>query len=318
MKRILIALLAVALLMQAALAETVVGDVEARLNAGQIEVDGVKYRPKKRLTTVLLIGTDQEQEQAEKKVNDFRSGGQADFLVLLAADENAGTILPIQINRDTVTPIQTLNSFGRDAGLWTAQICLSHSFGDGKEQSCRFTADAVSRYLGDAAIDNYVALNLAGIPAFNDALGGVTGTLEDDFSAYDETMIPGTPLTLQGPQAEYFVRMRYYVGEQSNASRLKRQKVYMEGAQAILEEKIHGDAQFFIDFFEAMGPYLVTDMSTGRLINFADLLSRSEFLPMAEIEGESFVGGNGLMEFHPDEESLQSVILAAFYDRVGD
>lgn len=318
MKRILIALLTVLLLVQCAAAETVVGDVEARLNAGQIEVDGVKYRPKKRLTTVLLIGTDQEQEQAEKKVNDFRSGGQADFLVLLAADENTETILPVQINRDTLTRIQTLNSFGRDAGLWTAQICLSHSFGDGKEQSCRFTADAVSRYLGDAVIDNYVALNLAGIPAFNDALGGVTVTLEDDFSAYDETMTPGTTLTLQGPQAEYFVRMRYYVGEQSNASRLKRQKVYMEGAQAILEEKIHADAQFFIDFFEAMGPYIVTDMSTGRLINFADLIGRCEFLPMAEIEGESFVGENGLMEFHPDEESLQSVILAAFYDRVGN
>lgn len=313
-KKLLSVLLVVLLLMQASLAETVVGDVNARLNAGQIEVNGEKYRLKKRLNSVLLIGTDQE--SVEMTVNDFRSGGQADFLVLLVADDNAETVTPIQINRDTMTQINTLNSFGRDAGLWTAQICLAHSFGDGKEQSCTFTVDAVSRYLNDAPVDKYISLNLDGITVFNDMLGGVEVTLEDDFSAYDESMTPGTTLVLHGKQAEYFVRMRYYVGDQSNASRLVRQKVYMESAKELLKEKVRSDGQFFEDLFDALDPYIITDMSKGRIINFADLLSRYEFLPMIEIKGESFVNAEGLMEFHPDMDSLQCAILAAFYEKI--
>lgn len=314
MKRILLTLLAVLMLFQAAWAETVTGDLNARLNAGQIEVDGVKYRPKKRLITILLIGTDQT--DAAPAVNDFRSGGQADFLILLAADENAETVTPIQINRDTMTRIKTLSSVGRDAGLWTAQICLSHSFGDGKEQSCGFTVDAVSRLLNDMPIDNYISMSLSGITEFNDALGGVEVTLEDDFSAYDKTMVPGVTLTLQGRQVEYYVRMRYQIGEQSNISRLARQQTYMESAKRLLKEKVTADSGFAEDLFTRLNPYITTDMSRGRLINYADLLSRYEFLPMIRIEGESFVGANGLMEFHPDEDSLRSAVLAAFYEKL--
>lgn len=315
MKKILSMLMVVLMLTQAAWAETVVGDVDARLNQGQIEVNGVKYRPKRRLITVLLIGTDQE--DVEQSFVDFRSGGQADFLVLLVMDENAETVTPIQINRDTMTRINTLNSFGQDTGLWTAQICLSHSFGDGREQSCGFTVDAVSRYMKDIRIDNFVSLSLDGITVFNDALGGVEVTLEDDFSAYDSTMTPGTTLVLQGKQAEYFVRMRYNVGEQSNVSRLARQKIYMERAKELLKQKSYADSQFFENFFSALNPYIITDMGRGRLINFADLLKRYEFLPMVEIAGESFKGANGLMEFHADEDSLQSVVLNAFYEKIG-
>lgn len=314
MRRFLSVLLIALLLAQAAWAETVVGDVNARLNQGQIEVGGEKYRPKKRLNTVLLIGTDQE--DAEQTRIDFRSGGQADFLVLLVMDDNAETVTPIQINRDTMARINTLNSFGQDTGLWTAQICLSHSFGDGREQSCGFTVDAVSRFLKDRPIDHFISLSLDGITVFNDALGGVEVTLEDDFSAYDETMIPGATLVLRGKQAEYFVRMRYHVGEQSNVSRLARQRTYMESAKALLKEKIHADSRFAEDLFDALSPYMITDMSKGGLINLADLINRYEVLPMMEIAGESSVGANGLMEFYPDEDSLQSIVLAAFYEKI--
>ena len=316
MKKYFALMLIAALLITTAFAETVVGDLDARFNAGQIEYDGEKYIPKKRLITVLLIGTDQE--TADPAVNDFRSGGQADFLVLLVADENAGTVTPIQINRDTMTRINTLNSFGQDAGLWTAQICLSHSFGDGKEQSCEFTVDAVSRYLDDAPIDNYIAMSMDGISAFNDALGGIEVTLEDDFSAYDESMTPGTTLVLRGDQAEYFVRMRYNVGDQTNASRLSRQRTYIEGAKKLIKEKGMSDSQFFLDLFDAVEPYLVTDMSRGRLVNYADLFSGYEIMPMTEIAGESRLGENGLMEFYPDEDSLKKVIVETFYEKTGE
>lgn len=315
MKRILSILLAILMLMHTAWAETVVGDVDARLNAGQIEVNGEKYRPKKRLSTLLLIGTDQEED--EKAGDALRSGKLADFLVLLVVDENAETITPIQIHRNTMAPINLPDPFGQDEGPQTAQICLSYSFGDGKEQSCGLTVDAVSRYLGDIPIDNFAAMDLSGITAFNDALGGVEVTLEDDFSAYDETMIPGATLVLQGMQAEYYVRMRYSAGGPSDLSRLKRQWTYIERAKESLKEKIYTGSNSFDSLFSALGSYILTDMNAGRLINFARLLSRCEFLPVMEIEGESIEGADGLMEFHPDEDSLQQTILTAFYEKIG-
>lgn len=164
--RIVLAVVAmIALTMTCAAAgETVVGDVDARLGEGQIEYEGRIFRPRRRITSILLIGTDHRGDEGESER--FRSGTQADFLMLLVIDDNEKKITPIQINRDTMAEITTLSSFGEDMGLWTAQICLAHSFGDGKKQSCELAVQAVSRYLHDATIDGYISLNLDGIAAF--------------------------------------------------------------------------------------------------------------------------------------------------------
>ena len=312
--RFLCLLLSVLMLCAPAYAQTVVGDLDARLNAGRVEFEGVSYRPRRRLTSILLIGTDRHAD--DTAYQDYRSGGQADFLVLLVVDDNAETVVPIQLNRDTMAEIMTLSSFGQEMGLMTSQLCLAHSYGDGAGKSCELTRDAVSRLLGDITIDNYVSLNLDGIPVLNDLLGGVTVTLEDDFSAYDPTMTPGTTLVLRGPQAEYFVRMRYYVGDASNVSRLSRQKVYMQGAAAQLRQKLGENASFASTLFDTLSPYLTSDMARGRMINMAERANRYEILPMVEIPGQGWVGQSGHMEFYPDETALRRIILSVFYDRI--
>lgn len=80
------------------------------------------------------------------------------------------------------------------------------------------------------SIDFYVAMNMDGISELNDLAGGVTVTLEDDFSSIDPAMTKGTTLTLHGDQAETFVRSRMTVGDGTNASRMERQSVYAGGA----------------------------------------------------------------------------------------
>lgn len=52
------------------------------------------------------------------------------------------------------------------------------------------------KHLGEF-IDFYVAMNMDGISELNDLAGGVTVTLEDDFSSIDPAMTKGTTLTLQ-------------------------------------------------------------------------------------------------------------------------
>ena len=97
----------------AAHAETVVGDPSARF-AGipTLELDGVTYRLNRRLTTLLLMGVDKTVDQQQDAT--FRNAGQADFLALIAVDDNAKTVSIIQINRDTMVELKVLSVLGEE------------------------------------------------------------------------------------------------------------------------------------------------------------------------------------------------------------
>ena len=93
----------------------------------------------------------------------------------------------------------------------------------------------------------------------NDLAGGVTVTLEDDFSAADPAMTKGATLTLQGDQAEIFVRRRRDIGEGTNEARMVRQEEYLAQLSAQLESRVQQDQQFTAQVYDALQPYLVTD-----------------------------------------------------------
>lgn len=97
-----------------------------------VTMDGQTYRPRD-LCTILLMGIDRESDTA---ASGFRNGGQADFLQLIIIDQAEKKVHRLQIDRDTMTPITVLGVLGNKAGMRTAQISLSHGFGDGKAQSC--------------------------------------------------------------------------------------------------------------------------------------------------------------------------------------
>ncbi len=79
--------------------ETVVGDPEERTKAGQIEYGGSVYRPRKRISTLLLIGIDKNKdEKQDTSIGVYRNGGQAAFLLLCVIDDNAKHITPLIIN----------------------------------------------------------------------------------------------------------------------------------------------------------------------------------------------------------------------------
>lgn len=295
-------------------AETVWGDLDARFaEVPTVEYQGQSYRLRSRLTTILLLGVDRRQDQ-ESAAGEYRSGGQADFQLLLVVDDNRKTIQPLQINRDTMTEITVLSVVGHPSGSRTAQICLAHGYGDGREQSCALAVEAVEGLLLDTPVDCYFAMNLDGISALNDAIGGVEVTLEEDFSAYDAAMTAGTTLTLRGEQAEYFVRYRYSVGDQSNLERQRRQKTYLSAVKEILVEKIRESSNYAGKLFDLLEPYSVTDMSRGRMINLANKANQYEILPVAEIDGEALLGESGYMEFYPDEDALVETVLETFYE----
>ena len=70
-------------------------------------------------------------------------------------------------------------------------------------------------------------MNMDAIPILNDAVGGVTVEVTEDFSAVDPSIGMGQ-VTLRGDQALNYVRTRKDVGDQLNLSRIQRQKQYLE------------------------------------------------------------------------------------------
>ena len=290
------------------------GDYTQRYAYGEtIEVDGVAYRRKVNLTAILLMGIDQESGAA---AGNGRNGGQADFLRLVVIDSDAGTVSQIGIDRDTMTPITILGVLGNRSGVRTTQICLAHSFGDGGEQSCELTVEAVSNLLMGVRIDHYVAMNLDGVSVLNDWAGGITVTLEDDFSALDPAMTAGKTLTLTGDQAEIYVRSRMSVGVGTNEARMERQEEYISRLTERLSEKLNESKEEIGALYDALEPYLTTDMSRGRLVNTLWNARTYDRTAPLEPEGNHEIGSDGFMEFHADDDALKAMVLDLFYTEV--
>ncbi len=278
-----------------------------------VEIDGVPYRKRSNLTTILLIGVDKRETSAP--ASGTRNGGQADFLRLLVIDPAAKKIEQVQIDRDTMTPITILGVLGDRSGVRTAQICLSHGFGDGREQSCLLTADAVSNLLLGVPVDFYAAMSMDGIGALNDWAGGVTVTIEDDFSAFDETMVPGATVTLMGDQAELYVRSRRSVGVGTNEARMQRQQAYLSKLFDLLREKMHSSRESAGSLYDTLEPYLITNIARGRLINEA-WAARDYSTELVKLAGSYSIGPDGFKEFHVDQDALQATVLRLFYEEM--
>ena len=312
-RRLMGALLGCCLLMGTACAQTVRGDLSARFaDVPSIEHKGETYRLNQRVTSLLLIGADHDSGQAAQNTF-YRSGGQADFLLLLAINDDDDTITPIQINRDTLAEITVLSIFGQEIGTMQTQIALAHAFGNGGERSCELTAKAVSGLLLDTVIDEYVSMSMDGIAVMNDLLGGIKVTLEDDFSAYDSAMTPGKTLRLQGVQAEYYVRQRYYVGDQTNQTRQLRQRAYIDAAAAMLGQRLRESQSYAAALYDGLEPYLVTGMSRGKLINLANKAASYTVLPIEEISGSLSKDQEGYFILTPDAQDILETVLRVFY-----
>lgn len=292
------------------------GDLTERFrNKQTITYDGKTYQTRSGITTVLMMGIDTASDRQLPSMG-ARNGGQADFLLLQVIDHEKKTVTPIQIDRDTMAEITVLGILGNVSGTRRTQICLSHGFGDGGEQSCLFTADAVSKLLLGVPVDFYIAMDMEGISVLNDAVDGVTVTLQDDFTSLDPAMAKGATLTLRGEQAEYFVRQRMNVGIGTNEARMARQRQYLDSLSDKVSVQISQNANFVGDLFDLLADNLQSNMARGRMINEAWGGKGYQREAIIRPAGEYIVGADGFMEFHAEQSALETLVLSLFYEPV--
>lgn len=279
-----------------------------------VEIGGIRYRPKTRIKTYLFMGIDARGEA--QKVEEYDGTGQCDVLQLVVIDQNANTYAIVPINRDTITAVRSLEDDGTYIATSDVQIALAHANGDGMEISCENTVDAVSNYLYGQEIDDYVALNMDSIPIINHMAGGVTVTIEDDFSESDPSLKMGETVTLSDDQAMHYVHDRMDVADGTNENRMKRQSVYMNEVERIFREKCTADEEFVLELCDALQDYMVTNFKRKDFSKLAKAILKNESLGELEIKGESSVDYLGYNQFIPDKDSLEEIVIQLFYDKV--
>ena len=271
--------------------------------------NGRQYVYNDALTTLLVLGVD---DDALVETASSRNTSQADFLMLAVFDSESRQCTMIQLNRDTMTDVPALDTFGNVIGLRNEQLALAHTYGNGLEKSCENTVDAVSRLLYGIEIDNYFALTMDAIPVLNDLVGGVTVTVEDDFSDTDPTLIQGETVMLTAENVEHYVRMRTNVGDGTNLARMRRQKEYLTGMLASLKRASEEDSSFVLKAYSAVASSLVTDCTIEELSAYEESFSNYTTTEILMPEGET-VMGEKFMEFYVDETALQQLVIDTFY-----
>ncbi len=275
-----------------------------------IEHNGVEYYPRNDITVMLVMGIDET--GPVKNSGSYNNTGEADMLALLVFDETNEQMDILYLNRDTMVDMPALGIGGKEAGTVNRQLALSHTYGSGLKDSCENTKKTISELFCGLYIDYYVAMNMDAIPMLNDAVGGVTVTVVDDFSKVNPD-IPMGETTLMGQAALDYVRVRREIGDQENMSRMERQKAYMQSFLSAFRQKTQESDSFVIAAYEEVSEYVVTNFTTKSLSSvwsqYADYTLDEVMTPAGE---NTLV--DGFYEFILDEEALDELTLRLFYE----
>lgn len=283
---------------------------EASMDTGEVTYRGNTYVRQDSLETFLVIGLDKHEGDETEN-----SGGQADFLMLFVFNNETKQCTAIHINRDTMANVDRLDVGGNKIDSEIKQIALAYNYtyADSAKKSSRNVADSVEDLLMGVSVQHYVVLTMDSVAVMNDLVGGVEVTVQDDFTGIDASLIKGETVTLQGEQALRYVRTRYGLEDSSNSTRMVRQRQYINALHEKVMSKIAEDETFLITLVDTMDEYAVYDSTDLRMKEFADKFNEYEFLGIREIEGE-LKRGVEYMEFYPDEDALQELVMDLFYE----
>lgn len=274
---------------------------------------GIEYQYNEHLSHYLFLGVDTRkmQETSTGKAD----AGQADALFLVSLDRVTKEITVIAIPRDTMTEIEVFDQSGKSLGKTTDHISLSYAYGDGKDQSCRLTKEAVSNLFYQIPIEGYCAISMDGLPTLLETVGTVEAEISDiSLQSVEPSWKVGSTVTLTPENIEMFVRYRDTKTGQSALDRLSRQQVFLEAWGAKMKEAYRADESVVTTLYEKMQPYLVTNMGTDQFLKLAEGASTIAPVNMT-VPGE---GKEGLDfdEYYVDETAFYEMILQNFYEEM--
>ncbi len=279
----------------------------------RVEWQGKAYRRNTYIKAILCMGVDRKGGLNETT---HAMGGRADGLFLIVQDTARNEFKVLMIPRDTMTPVTITDLSGNVVGKDLHHLTVAYSYGDGREQSCEYEAEAVSELLGGLRIDHYLAIDMEMIGRVNDAVGGVTVTVPTEgMEERDPAFVKGTSVTLHGDQAELFIRYRDTGEGNSALYRMDQHQEYIKGFFKAVKQTARSESGIVEYLFSIVQDHMITDMSKAEYLKIG-----TDALGMGGLEDEDIftVPGYGITgglhdEFYAEESELIPVILELFY-----
>ena len=277
-------------------------------NGDSIVYEGKTYRYNRDVTNLLFMGVDKRSLDDE---NEEGTGGQADVIVMIAINIKSHKLTLFAIPRDTMAEISLYTPSGTYNGMATKQICLAFAYGDGKETSCENTVSSVSKLFYNIPIKTYYALDLDGIAAMNDAVGGVDVVSPETIGDFTQ----GESYHLEGREAENFVRVRDKSKVESSMDRLKRQEVYAQSFLDKLQASLKSNPTSAVTLFNESAPYSSTNLTAAKVAYLAkELMFGGGMSPeIITVSGETTLNGKNA-EYKVNDKEFFKQFLNVYYE----
>ena len=289
-------------------------EIQATVQEGgqYIVYNGVTYKYNENVTTLLFMGTDKRDLNDQ---NEQGTGGQADVIVMMALDLKNRKLTMVNVPRDTMTDVAIYSASGYYTGMKKQQICLSYAYGDGKKTSCNNTMASVRRIFYNIPVSTYYSLDLDGIAAMNDAVGGVDVVSPETINKFKE----GQQYHLQGGDAESFVRDRVHDRADANMLRMQRQQVYARSFMNTVMSSVRKNPSVAVDLFNESAPYSCTNLNAAKVMYLAQdiVLHGSLSAEIVTVPGKTTLNANEQAEFNISEKEFYEQFLSVYYEKMG-
>lgn len=287
-------------------------------NVGDIVFyNGKRYKYNDKITTIVFAGIDKRTEEHQQGV--YGTAGQADCIFVMALDTESGGYKLMAVSRDSMVDVNIIDNKGVFQGTSNVQINLSYGYGYTKEQSAENLKNAVSRLFFGVPVNKYVAFDLDVIPILNDQVGGVNVTVNEDLTRRDPELYVGNNLTLNGTQAEYFVRTRDVTGDENqNNLRMERQKIYLTSFIKTTLKQTKSNIKKPLQMYNSCIDYMNTDITPSAVTYYTSVFLKSGFdadKNMIKVPGTT-IAKDGFAEYHVDTDEFFKIILETYYKEV--
>lgn len=281
----------------------------------EMSYHGEKYFFNDDMINILCLGIDNEEILGMRNSYNY-SVGQADAIFLVSFNRDNKKMIITAIPRDTIVTLHKYQLDGEAAGTEEGQIALQYAYADGREKSCELMKEQVSTLLGGVPIHAYAAINLSAIPVINDAVGGVTVTMDDDYTYLNPDFKKGATIHLMGESALDYMHRRDTSVHGSAIGRITRLVTYMKAFMPQAQKALKEDTRLPFEILDELQDNALTDLDAKTIA----LLVKD--LPGCSLSDEQIYTLDGTIDtsgeyerYYIDEDAVMRWIINNLYKK---
>lgn len=277
-----------------------------------VEYNGKLYGLNENMASIAIIGYDRRSEQ----VVPGKNVGQADAVMVLAANLDTGKVTAIGIPRDSMVEVGEF--MGSDfTGMDTMQLCLAFAYGDGGETSSQYTTAAVSRVLYNMPVNNYVSLDMDSVGELANAVGGVPVTPLQTIPGTN--IVKGQDTVLFGNNALKYIQWRDTSVLNSSLDRQARQSQFVQAFCKEAFAQAKGNVGTLVNLFNVARNNGITNLGVDDFTYLASTVLNTGIsgVDVTTLQGQ-MQQGKKFAEFYLDKTNVYETVLNVYYHEIGD